>query len=476
VQYFSLKNPINTFYISFMITAPLPENEDARLAELLKYNVLDTPPEDAFDELVKLAANICDTQISLVSLIDKDRQWFKARVGLDAEETPRDIAFCSHAILQDDVFEVQDARKDERFHDNPLVTGGPEIQFYAGIPLETPSGHKMGTLCVIDQEAKQLDPSQKEALSTLGKQVVKQMELSLKIRELHASEQQTSKAKEKIEKSIQYGQRIQNAMLTPEEDIRKYVAESFVFFQPKDIVSGDFYFFTIKGGLVYIAVADCTGHGVPGAFMSMIGLELLNDLVLRRNVKKADVLLNELHEGVVNALNQHQTKLQDGMDIGVCIFDPATKTAQFSGARRPLYVSSKDQELYKLDGDRASIGGVKYGADRDFSVKTFKYNESDSFYLFTDGLNDQTSNVSFKKVGRKSMEQLVGQIGFMDMENQKETVTALFEEVIDSKAQVDDMTMIGFKPKFDGIDSNTLFGNFKRFFKNEVTLEKVNAK
>ena len=160
-----------------METAPIPENEAARLAELEQYNILDTLPEEAFDSLTRLAAQICDTPIALVSLIDAHRQWFKAKVGIDAPETPRDIAFCAHAIHQSDILIVPDTMHDPRFADNPLVTKDPNIRFYAGMPLITPTGHAMGTLCVIDRMPKQLTSDQMTALRILGQQVVSQLEL-----------------------------------------------------------------------------------------------------------------------------------------------------------------------------------------------------------------------------------------------------------------------------------------------------------
>ena len=172
-----------------MKSAPIPENESERLAELLSYDVLDTEAEQLFDELTELASRICQTPIALISLVDPDRQWFKSRVGLDAEETSREIAFCSHAILQKEVFEVSNALEDPRFYDNPLVTGAPDIRFYAGAPLITPSGHAIGTLCAIDRKPRELTDDQRASLQTLSHSVVAHLELKRKNRELERTSQ-----------------------------------------------------------------------------------------------------------------------------------------------------------------------------------------------------------------------------------------------------------------------------------------------
>jgi signal transduction histidine kinase/ActR/RegA family two-component response regulator len=167
-----------------MIPAPIPADEHQRLRVLRSYRVLDTGPEQDFDELVELASQICGMPVALISLVDQHRQWFKAKVGyIDAPETPRDLAFCSHTILTDDILEVPDAREDQRFVDNPLVTSQTVIA-YTGVPLIGQHGQRIGSLCVIDKQPRQLTDQQKKALHVIGRQVINQLELRKKVRQL----------------------------------------------------------------------------------------------------------------------------------------------------------------------------------------------------------------------------------------------------------------------------------------------------
>jgi GAF domain-containing protein len=157
--------------------APIPDNETQRLAALREYHILDTAAEQAYDDITALAAYLCDVPIAMISLVDESRQWFKSKLGLNQQETPRDVAFCAHAILQSEPLIVRDALKDTRFADNALVTRAPHIRFYAGFPLTTPEGFALGTLCAIDRKPRQISAEQKRAMQALARQVMALLEL-----------------------------------------------------------------------------------------------------------------------------------------------------------------------------------------------------------------------------------------------------------------------------------------------------------
>ena len=191
------------------MTATMPSTEAARLAALNRYAILDTEPEQSFDDLVVLASFVCRTPIATLSLVDDHRQWFKSKVGVEIRETPRDISFCAHAIQQEELFIVPDALADPRFKDNPLVLGDPHIRFYAGAPLIDEDGYALGTLCVMDRQPRELDDTQREALFSLRRLALSQIELRRNIqllkealsdrtREEHAREQELKQLQEKL--------------------------------------------------------------------------------------------------------------------------------------------------------------------------------------------------------------------------------------------------------------------------------------
>jgi GAF domain-containing protein len=180
--------------------APIPANEKKRLSVLWQYDVLDTVPEEVFDDLTELAARICEAPIAMITLVDEKRQWFKSKVGVSISETSRDVSFCSHAIGQPDLFIIPDASKDNRFSQNPLVTSDPKIRFYAGAPLVTPDGYALGTLCVIDKVPRELKGDQKGALRVLARHVMSQLELRRRSRQLVQVHQREDQLKTDLEK------------------------------------------------------------------------------------------------------------------------------------------------------------------------------------------------------------------------------------------------------------------------------------
>jgi two-component system, sensor histidine kinase len=207
-----------------MISANLPENENDRLNTLNSYNILDTMPEQAYDDITKLASYICNTPIALISLIDDKRQWFKSKVGLDASETPREIAFCAHAILQNEVFEIKDSFKDERFSDNPLAINAPNVRFYAGAPIITDSGHALGTVCVIDNKPNELTKEQNDALLRLSRHVTNLLELRVLAENYKQLYIENKKDKDKlsilVEKEKQANQNKTNFLANISHEIR----------------------------------------------------------------------------------------------------------------------------------------------------------------------------------------------------------------------------------------------------------------
>src|SRR5438045_1841628 len=177
---------------------PIPKSEKQRLRVLWQYDILDSMPEEVFDDLTELAARICEAPIALITLVDEDRQWFKSKVGVSVTETSRDISFCAHAIQQESLFIIPDATKDKRFAQNPLVVSDPKIRFYAGAPLITPDGYALGTLCIIDNVPRELRPEQQQALRVLARHVMTQLELRRHARELATATEVRETTHEKL--------------------------------------------------------------------------------------------------------------------------------------------------------------------------------------------------------------------------------------------------------------------------------------
>ncbi len=251
-----------------------------------------------------------------------------------------------------------------------------------------------------------------------------------------------------ITDSLRYAQTIQDAILPFQERMDSHLKEYFTFYRPKDIVSGDFYWLTNLKGKVYLAVADCTGHGVPGAFMSMIGSAALDALIDRNELEESDRILEELHFTIQKALKQKNSTNDDGMDIGLCIMEyleDGKCKILFSGAKRPLYYFKKStQELHEIRGTRQSIGGYSKKVRLKFEVNEVILEKGDTFYLSSDGYADQNNSEDIK-FGSHNLKKLLQEIAIFPMKEQGQIITQNFEEHKENEAQRDDIAIIGVK-------------------------------
>ncbi|MCB0396126.1 MAG: SpoIIE family protein phosphatase, partial [Flavobacteriales bacterium] len=250
-----------------------------------------------------------------------------------------------------------------------------------------------------------------------------------------------------ITSSIIYAQRIQEAILPSKSYIHQYITDAFILYRPKDIVSGDFYWFARRDGLNIIAAVDCTGHGVPGAFMSMIGHNLLNQIVIENGITRPSEILNRLNAGVQKALQQghaNQVETSDGMDVAICCINAEEMEVQFAGAFRPLYYFGKDG-FQLIQGNKFPIGGVQMDEARVFSNQKIKVAAGDRIYLFSDGYTDQFGGERGKKFMTKRFRELLEHAGDRPMNEQGKLLEDKFEEWRGEEEQVDDVLVIGIR-------------------------------
>ncbi len=249
-----------------------------------------------------------------------------------------------------------------------------------------------------------------------------------------------------ITSSIQYAKRIQLAILPTLDQIYRYFPESFVLYKPKDIVSGDFYWFGVKGGIKIIATVDCTGHGVPGAFMSMIGHNLLNQIISENGIIQPDQILNALHNGVQAALKQgtNVVDTSDGMDVALCAIDTKNNEIKYAGAYRPIYIVN-DTKFEKIEANKFPIGGSQLDIERKFTCHTIKYEKGDTVYMSSDGYADQFGGDKGKKFMVKRYNELLQSVYSKEMKQQAEILENTIESWRGDYQQVDDILVIGLK-------------------------------
>jgi len=252
-----------------------------------------------------------------------------------------------------------------------------------------------------------------------------------------------------ITDSINYARRIQKAILPLDEEIKVPFPESFVLFKPKDIVSGDFYYFNKSNGSIIFAAVDCTGHGVPGAFMSMMGNDLLNQIVKENKITMPSDILNNLHKGIRSSLKQYKedAEISDGMDIALCCYEPKENHLQYAGAHNSLFIVNKDEpdQIKEIKADKIGIGGVVLGEKRDFTNHEISLRQGDTIYLFSDGYQDQFGGPRNKKYSSRRFKEFLSRIHDLDMPGQKKALENEIEEWKGNNVQIDDILVMGIR-------------------------------
>lgn len=264
--------------------------------------------------------------------------------------------------------------------------------------------------------------------------------------ELNKQKNIIEKQKEQIVDSISYASQIQSAFLVDEENLKEKFKDAFIYFKPRDIVSGDFYWVHHLENKTIIAACDCTGHGVPGAFMSMMGNSLLNEIVVTRGIHKASSIMEALHKGVCEGLKTQSSKLRDGMDMSLCVIDHTSNTLDFAGAKNDIYIS-RNGELIELRADYKSIGGARLRREDDdnrtFSSVEFTLQKGDKIYLFSDGYMNQFGGENRKKLGKKALRNILTRIENFTMRSQKEKIELAMKDWMREYEQLDDQMLIG---------------------------------
>ncbi len=260
----------------------------------------------------------------------------------------------------------------------------------------------------------------------------------------HAYKEIETKNKE-IQDSINYAKRIQEAMLPEVSLLQKYFPEGFGLYMPKDVVSGDFYWFNELNENLYFAVADCTGHGVPGAFMSMISIDKLNQSLIDKKIDLPSKILSNVNNSIKNALKQNnvQAGSKDGMDIALCSYDKRTMTLNYAGANRPVWII-RNNDLIEQKPDKLSIAGyTEY--DQQYTNRTIQLEKGDSVYVFTDGIVDQFGGPDGKKFMSKRLKELLIEINTKPMSEQELVLKGAIENWQGKLEQIDDILVLGMK-------------------------------
>ena len=314
----------------------------------------------------------------------------------------------------------------------------------SGLDLTDEDKEQLFGIC--EKLRKQVEKSEYKLTTTLDAGESTKSLMSAMLEEIEQKKNLIEIQNETITDSIQYALRIQSALFPPEAYINELLPENFILFKPLEIVSGDFYWVKHINNYIIIVAADCTGHGVPGAFMSMLGISFLNEIVQQREITQANEVLNELRRQIKRSLRQHGKKdgSKDGMDIAICILDTKTNIMQYAGANNSLYLIQDingKPALKEIKADKMPVG-IYVGKEKSFTNHEIQLEIGDTFYIFSDGFADQ-KNREEKKFLSKNFKDLLIQIQDQSMDEQKETLEISLNKWMKDCEQIDDILVIG---------------------------------
>lgn len=284
-----------------------------------------------------------------------------------------------------------------------------------------------------------------QTLADLSKEQEMKRQLKESLKELESSKELLFQKNKAIQESISYSKKIQSSINPSNEELKNCFSDSFIWYRPKDVISGDFPWVHQVEGYMYVAAVDCTGHGVPGAMLAIIGSLLIKKVVGDDNTKTPAQILDELNDEVYKTLKQDRPEnAHDGMDIGFLKINTTTREVEFAGAHRPLYII-RDKELTKVKADRRGIGGTRLPQHKNFTNHSFKLQKEDTLYLFSDGLTDQFGGENDKKLGSKTMQEIITYYPEARMDIIEDDLIEHFEDWQGDTDQTDDVLMIGIK-------------------------------
>ena len=374
----------------------LPADEAERLAALRQLDILDTASEATYDRLVDTAARVCGTRIALVSLIDADRQWFKARHGLDDCQTGRDISFCGHAILQGDAFIIPDTHQDPRFHDNPLVTGPPHIRFYAGVPLRDADGHALGTLCVIDPEPGRLSDDQLQSLHNLAEQAALLLAMRRANHRLAEYQASLEHYRREAEQERQLMTELMQRMIRPE----RLVMDALQYWiQPAEMMSGDLLIAERSPhGRYYVLLADARGHGLPAA-VSLLPISQVFHTMVDKSLPLT-LMVQEMDRKI-----RQQLPMDRFVAALLLCCDPRNQMLEVWNGGMPdlLYLNADGDIERRFDSGSLALG---LNGETVPHTRILQWQRPGQLFIHSDGLTD-VRDADGEYLGRARMESLL---------------------------------------------------------------------